>query len=119
MGFFSDSLKKFHKHFSNKYPELYKKYLDIETSDKKDFQLNYKVPLDKPDVIPNIADAMNQALNVYITNLNNSNNLLNAINSNLTANFFSKKNIFVLFVVQEKERNIFDQRAIETELYEK
>ncbi len=62
---------------------------------------------------------MNQAMNIYITNLNNSNNLLNAINSNLTANFFTKKNVYVLFVVQEKERNIFDQRAIETELFDK
>ena len=119
MGFFSDSLKKFYKYFSNKYPELYKKYVDVNTSDKGDLEINYRVPIDKPEVIPSIAEAMNQALNIYIANLNNSNNLLNAINSNLTTNFFSKKNVFVLFVVQEKERNIFDQRAIETELYDK
>jgi len=61
---------------------------------------------------------MNQALNIYITNLNNSNNLLNAINSNLSSNFFSKKNVCVLFIVQEKERNIFDQRSIEMKIYE-
>lgn len=119
MGFFSDSLRKFYKYFSSKYPEIYKKYIDIDASDKEEIHINYRVPIEKPEVIPSIADAMNQALNIYITNLNNSNNLLNAINSNLTANFFSKKNVYVLFVVQEKERNIFDQRAIETELYDK
>ena len=116
MGFFSDSLKKFHKHFSKKYPELYKKYVDSDALKKEEL---YKVPFESPEVIPSIADAMHQALNIYIAKLNNSNNLLNAINSNLTANFFSKKNVFVLFVVQENERNIFDQRAIETELYDK
>lgn len=119
MGFFSDSLKKFHKYFSNKYPELFKKYSNLDLTNKADFHQCNKVPLDKPEVIPNIADAINQALNIFITNLNNSNNLLNAINSNLTTNYFSKKNIFVLFVVQENERNIFDQRAIETELFDK
>lgn len=67
-------------------------------------------------MIPTIADSMNQALEIYITNLNNSNNLLNAINS---SNYFSKSNVSVLFVVQENERNIFDQRAIENQLYEK
>ncbi len=119
MGFFSDSLRKFHQHFCNKFPDLYKKYIEIESSQKEEFQYNYRVPIDKPEVIPSIADAMNQALGIYITNLNNSNNLLNAINSNLTSNFFSKRNVFVLFVVQTNERNIYDQRAIETYLYDK
>ena len=42
MGFFSDSLRNFHKYFSNKYPELYKKYLDIEVVDKNENKINYK-----------------------------------------------------------------------------
>ena len=35
MGFFSDSLKDFHKYFSNKYPELYSRYLDSSTEENK------------------------------------------------------------------------------------
>lgn len=73
--------------------------------------------MDRPEVVPSIAESIDQALAIYVNNLNNSNNLLNAINSDLTTKFFSKKNVIVLFVVQENERNIFDQRAIERKLY--
>jgi len=126
MGFFSDSLRNFHKYFSEKYPLIFQDYIndnnfneseDEKEKDKdKEKEINYKVPFEKPEVIPNIAEALYEALNLYINTLNNSNNLLNAINND---NFFSKKNVSLLIVINEKERNVYDIRAIEDLLYMK
>jgi hypothetical protein len=59
---------------------------------------DYEVPSDKEDIIENISDSMIAAIK-----------LLN----------IDYKQSIVVFVVQEKERNIFDQRSIENKLWDK
>ena len=118
MGFFSDSLRNFHKYFTEKYPLIFKNYNSTE-GEEEGMEINFKVPFEKPEVIPNIAESLDEALNLYINNLNNSNNLLNAINGDLPNKFFSKKNVSILIVMNEKERNVFDLRQIETFLNDK
>jgi hypothetical protein len=124
MGSFSDSLRNFHKYFSEKYPLIFRgdNFIDnykINNEEEKENSNFFKIPFEKPEVIPNIADSIDEALNLYINNLNNSNNLLNAINNDLQNKYFSKKNVSVLFVLTEKERNVYDINAIENLLYGK
>lgn len=119
MGHFSDSLRNFHKYFSEKYPLIFQNYNNSNEKDDSDKESLYKIPFEKPEVIPNIAEALDEALSLYINNLNNSNNLLNAINNDLQNKFFSKKNVSCLIVLNEKERNVYDLRHIENLLYEK
>lgn len=90
MGLFSDGLKKFYKYFSTKYPEIFAKYLN-----KADKQ----VPTEKEDTIETFCASMIEAIKL-----------------------FSKEdyqNTLVIFVVQEGEKNIYDQRAVENELWNK
>lgn len=93
MGTFSDGLKKFFKYFSHKYPQYYKEYFDAENSE-------YQIPLEKEDVIDKMASAMKSA--VY----------------NINQDYLCREYIIV-FIVQENERNEFDQRSIEKVLWEK
>jgi hypothetical protein len=93
MGTFSDGLKKFFKYFSHKYPQYYKEYFNAENSE-------YQIPLEKEDVIDKMASAMKSA--VY----------------NINQDSFCREYIIV-FIVQENERNEFDQRSIEKVLWEK
>jgi hypothetical protein len=120
MGCFTDSLRNFHKHFSKKYPLIFRgdNFLDNNkiNNGEEEKEFYYKIPFEKPEVIPSISEAIDEALNLYINNLNNLNNLLNAINSE---KFYSKKNVSVLFVLCEKERNVFDIGSIENLLYGK
>jgi hypothetical protein len=57
------------------------------------------IPVDKENVIDNIADSMLQTIKLF------------------SPEDYTNTNI--VFVIQEKERNIFDQKAIEDELWEK
>ena len=87
MGSFSDSLKGFFNYFSKKYPNLYSEFKPE------------KIPLEKENVIDNIASSMNAAVKLFSPN--------------------NYSNTIVVFVIQELERNDFDQRAIEVNLWEK
>jgi hypothetical protein len=89
MGSFSDGLKFFFNHFSKKYPDYYSKYFDMEN--------NY-VPINKENVIDNIVDSMYTAVKLFSNDYQNN---------------------LIVFIVQDKERNEFDQRSIEEMLYEK
>lgn len=53
MGFFSDGLKQFYKHFSTKYPEIYSKYA------------NKDVPVDKENTIETFGDSMIEAMKLF------------------------------------------------------
>jgi hypothetical protein len=90
MGTFSDGLKKFINHFSKKYPQYYSRYFDTESSNL--------VPLHKENVIDNMADSMFTAVKLFSNDY---------------------QNCLIVFIVQEKERNEYDQRSIENLLYEK
>ena len=90
MGLFSDGLKKFHKYFSTKYPEVFAKYLNKE---------KINVPVEKEDTIETFCASMVEAIKLYSKD--------------------DYKNTLIVFVVQENEKNIFDQRAIENELWDK
>lgn len=90
MGFFSDGIKKFYSHFSKKYPEYFQNYLDSE--DKH-------VLTDKENTIDQIANAMVEAMKLFSPE--------------------NYKSTILLNVVQENERNEFDQRAIETYLWDR
>ena len=90
MGLFSDGLKKFHKYFSTKYPEVFAKYLNKE---------KISVPVEKEDTIETFCASMIEAIKLYSKD--------------------EYKNTLIVFVVQENEKNVFDQRAIENELWDK
>lgn len=121
MGHFSDSLRDFHKFFAEKYPQIFQNFVEnlnlTENNQQENKELVYKIPFEKPEVISNIAESLNEALNIYISNLNNSNGLLNAINND--NKFFSKKNVSMLIVINENERNVYDLRSVENLLYKK
>jgi len=87
MGTFSDKLKSFFNYFSKKYPTLY-----------SDFKPE-RVPLEKENVIDNIAASMYSAIKLFSP-------------TNYT-------NTIIVFVIQDNERNEFDQRSIEVLLWEK
>jgi hypothetical protein len=93
MGTFSDGVKKFFIYFSKKYPEYYQKYFDHENND-------YKIPLEKENVISKISSAMSLTLSKF-----NSEN--------------PSRQSIVVFIVQDEERNEYDQRSIENQLWEK
>ena len=88
MGFFSDGLKKFYQHFTQKYPKHFEKY----SSD------HHELPIHNESTIDSMAESMDKAMSLFSND---------------------HKNTLVLFVVQENERNEFDQRAIENALYDK
>lgn len=91
MGTFSDGVKKFFNYFSKKYPEYYQRYLDPESTNV--------LPVQKDNVVESIVDSMYSA-----------------------AKLFSPEdfhNTLVVFIVQEGEKNEYDQRSIETQLWEK
>jgi hypothetical protein len=92
MGSHSDQLKKFFTHFSKKYPEHFKKYLKSENA-------RAYVPLEKENVIDNIADSMISAIKLFSPE--------------------NYQKTLIVFIVPKEERNEFDQRAIENQLYEK
>ena len=87
MGTFSDKLKGFFNYFSKKYSELYSNFK------------SENVPLEKENVIDNIAYSMNAAIKLFSPD--------------------NHTNTVIVFVVQENERNEFDQRLIEVTLWEK
>ena len=89
MGFFSDSIKKFYSHFSKKYPKYYEKY----------FNSSNEIPLGKENVIESMADSMVKAIKLFSPD--------------------NYQNTIILTVVQENERNEYDQRSIETVLWDK
>jgi glutathione synthase len=87
MGSFSDKIKGFFSYFSKKYKNLFSDYK------------SENVPLEKENVIDNIASSMFAAVKLFSpSNYNNT---------------------IVVFLIQEEERNEFDQRAIEVQLWEK
>ena len=92
MGAFSDGLKKFFLHFSKKYPQYFEQYFNIENS-------SYSIPLEKDNVIDKISNSINTAVNLFSPELGNK--------------------TLVVFIVQENERNEYDQRAIEAQLWDK
>lgn len=92
MGTFSDGVKKFFNYFSKKYPEYYDKYLNTESSQNS-------LPLHKENVIDSIVDSLYTAAKLFSPE--------------------DFQNSLVVFIVQEGEKNEFDQRSIETQLYEK
>lgn len=92
MGTFSDGLKKFFTYFSKKYPQYYDRYLNTETT-------NNSVLLHKENVIDNISHSMYQAIKLFSPD--------------------SFSSTLVVFIVQENEKNEFDQRSIESQLWEK
>lgn len=92
MGSHSDNLKKFFSHFSKKYPEFFQKYINSDNS------INY-VPLEKENVIDNIADSMISAIKLFSPE--------------------NYQKTLIVFIVPKEERNEFDQTAIENQLYEK
>ena len=84
---FTDGLKKFYQHFSEKYPEYYVKYPEGS------------VPVNRKDIVGQITTAMYSACKLFDSD-------------------YPEKNL-VIFIVQENEKNEFDQRSIEIELWEK
>lgn len=93
LGYFSDQVKKFYSYFSKKYPEFYEKYLPSESNSAN------SVPTNRENVIDNIAEGMINAIKLF-----SPDNYINTL---------------IVFVVQESERNEFDQRAIENLVWEK
>ena len=87
MGMFSDKLKGFFNYFSKKYSELFSNFK------------SENIPLEKENVIDNIANSMNSAIKLFSPD--------------------NHANTVIVFVVQENERNEFDQRSIEVILWEK
>jgi hypothetical protein len=92
MGSHSDRLKKFFSHFSKKYPEYFKIYVNTESS------INH-VALEKENVIDSVADSMIAAIKLFSPE--------------------NYQKTLIVFIITKEERNIFDQRAIENQLYEK
>ena len=90
MGFFSDSLQNFFNYFSKKYPEVYAKYHGKE---------KIKVPTEKPNTIETFANSMIDAIKLTCKD--------------------EYKNTIIVFIVQNGEKNLFDQRSIENELWDK
>ena len=84
---FTDKLKNFYKHFSQKYPEYYSNYAEGS------------VPVYNEDIVDQISSAMTAACKLY-----DSDNC--------------GKNL-VVFIVQENEKNEFEQREIENSLWTK
>jgi hypothetical protein len=93
MGTFSDGVKKFLSYFSKKYPQYYQKYFDYETNE-------YQIPLEKENVISKISSAMSISVNKFNTD-------------------YPSRQVVVVFIVQDEERNEYDQRSIESQLWEK
>lgn len=89
-AFFADGAKKFFAQFSKKYPELYDRYYKFERN---------SVPYDIEYNIDKITDSMWQAIVLFEK--------------------IKEIKTIVLFVVQENEINIYDQRAISNKLYDK
>lgn len=92
MGSHSDGLKKFFRYFSKKYPEYFKRYSNTESSTNH-------VALEKENVIETIADSMISAIKLFSPE--------------------NYQKTLIVFIVTKEERNEFDQRAIENQLYEK
>lgn len=90
MGVFSDKIKNFYTHFSEKYPSLYQKYLNNK---------HISIPFQSDSVISNMTSAMIEAIKLF-----SPDNYTNTI---------------IIFVVQATERNVFDQKPMENELYNK
>ena len=89
MGTFSDNAKHFLEHFSKKYPQYFQRY--SEDILNKTFS--------RSSVIESTADSFNEALKLFSPN--------------------KYQDTLVVFVSQENDRNIFDQRSIENLLWEK
>ena len=92
MGAHSDGLKRFFSHFSKKYPEYFSQYL------KSDINSSY-VPTEKENVIDGLADSMIAAIKLFSPE--------------------NYQKTLIVFIVTKQDRNEFDQRAIENQLYEK
>lgn len=84
---FTDCLKKFFKHFSEKYPEYFSRYSEGS------------VPVHTQDIVSQIANAMLTACKLYDSD--------------------SYEKNLVIFIVQDNEKNEFEQRFIENELWDK
>ena len=87
MATFSDEMKRFFTYFSKKYPEFFDRFLN-----KNDRE----VLIEKSDSIPNFVDSIIEGIKLFNENY---------------------KETLIIFVVQENEKNIFDQRSIENDLY--
>ena len=87
MATFSDEMKRFYSYFSKKYPEFFDRFLN-----KNDRE----VLIEKSDSIPNFVDSIIEGIKLFNENY---------------------KETLIIFVVQENEKNIFDQRSIENDLY--
>ena len=85
MATFSDEMKRFYSYFSKKYPEFFERFLN-----KNDRE----VLIEKSDSIPNFVDSIIEALKLFNENY---------------------KETLIIFVVQENEKNIYDQRSIEND----
>lgn len=93
MGTFSDGMKKFFSYFSKKYPEYYEKYFNVGTS------YSNNIPLHKEDVIDSIAESMYSAVKLFSPE--------------------NYQSTLIVFIVQDTEKNVFDQRSVESALWEK
>jgi glutathione synthase len=84
--------------FSDKLKKFYsffsKKYPEIYERYKEK-----EIPLEKKDIIPEFTSGLIEAIKLFSPD--------------------NYKNTIIIFVVQENEKNVFDQRTIENELYEK
>ena len=87
MATFSDKMKKFFDFFSKKYPEYFERFLN---------KTNCEVPIEKQDSISNFVDSIIESIKLFSENY---------------------KETLIVFVVQENEKNIFDQRSIENDLW--
>ena len=87
MATFSDEMKRFFTYFSKKYPEFFDRFLN-----KNDRE----VLIEKSDSIPNFVDSIIEGIKLFNENY---------------------KETLIIFVVQENEKNIYDQRSIENDLY--
>jgi glutathione synthase len=87
MGTFSDEMKRFFSFFSKKYPEYFERFLN-----KNDRE----VPIEKADSISTFVDSIIEGIKLFNENY---------------------KETLIVFVVQENEKNIFDQRSIENDLW--
>ena len=92
MGTFSDGVKKFYSYFSKKYPEYFEYYLNLYSND------NSCLPLEKENLVDSIVESMYEATRIFRSDVKES---------------------LVVFIVQEGERNVFDQRSLENLLWEK
>jgi glutathione synthase len=92
MGTFSDGVKKFYSYFSRKYPEYFEYYLNLYSNDSS------CLPLEKENLVSAIAESMCEATRVFNADILKS---------------------LVVFIVQEGERNLFEQRSLENLLWEK